>query len=461
MNVPTDTIVAPATASGGAIAVIRLSGPEAIACCDRIFRGRKPLAEAAGHTLHYGEVIDGDRMIDDVVAAIYRAPHSYTAKMPSSYRVTVRTTSSPKSSHSCFGSGARMAQPGEFTIRAFLAGRMDLAQAEAVADLIASDSRASHAMASTQMRGGYSAALGALRNELLQLASLLELELDFSEEDVQFADRARLREMMHRIESEITRLTDSFRLGNAIKKGVAVAIVGEPNVGKSTLLNRLLGEERALVSDIAGTTRDTIEETLNIDGVLFRFIDTAGLHDTADRLEQMGIDRTQEMIRRAQIVLQVVDATCPIPPAIQITSEQTRLLIVNKCDSPDARITESKVSSGCGVEYGVSSANPDTLFISAKTGEGIERLLARLRATFDTGSIYDGDPVISNSRHLDALRQALDALHRALTALDDDRPADLLSEDIRQVIHHLGTITGEITNDDILIQIFSKFCIGK
>lgn len=354
-----------------------------------------------------------------------------------------------------------MAQPGEFTIRAFLAGRMDLAQAEAVADLIASDSRASHAMASTQMRGGYSAALGALRDELLQLASLLELELDFSEEDVQFADRARLREMMHRIESEITRLTDSFRLGNTIKKGVVVAIVGEPNVGKSTLLNRLLGEERALVSDIAGTTRDTIEETLNIDGVLFRFIDTAGLHDTADRLEQMGIDRTQEMIRRAQIVLQVVDATCPIPPAIQITSEQTRLLIVNKCDSPDARITESKVSSGCGIEYRVSSANPDTLFISAKTGEGIERLLARLRATFDTGSIYDGDPVISNSRHLEALRQALDALHRALTALDDDRSADLLSEDIRQVIHHLGTITGEITNDDILSQIFSKFCIGK
>ena len=396
MNTSTDTIVAPATASGGAIAVIRLSGPEAIACCDRIFRGRKPLAEAAGHTLHYGEVIDGDRTIDDVVAAIYRAPHSYTGEDAVEL--------------SCHGSPY------------------------IVSEIIAL---------------------------LLRSGARMELELDFSEEDVQFADRARLREMMHRIESEITRLTDSFRLGNTIKKGVAVAIVGEPNVGKSTLLNRLLGEERALVSDIAGTTRDTIEETLNIDGVLFRFIDTAGLHDTADRLEQMGIDRTQEMIRRAQIVLQVVDATCPIPPAIQITSEQTRLLIVNKCDSPDARITESKVSSGCGIEYRVSSANPDTLFISAKTGEGIERLLARLRATFDTGSIYDGDPVISNSRHLEALRQALDALHRALTALDDDRSADLLSEDIRQVIHHLGTITGEITNDDILSQIFSKFCIGK
>ena len=262
MNTSTDTIVAPATASGGAIAVIRLSGPEAIACCDRIFRGRKPLAEAAGHTLHYGEVIDGDRTIDDVVAAIYRAPHSYTGEDA----VELSCHGSPYIVSEIIAlllrSGARMAQPGEFTIRAFLAGRMDLAQAEAVADLIASDSRASHAMASTQMRGGYSAALGALRDELLQLASLLELELDFSEEDVQFADRARLREMMHRIESEITRLTDSFRLGNTIKKGVAVAIVGEPNVGKSTLLNRLLGEERALGSDIAGTPRVTIEETM-------------------------------------------------------------------------------------------------------------------------------------------------------------------------------------------------------
>ena len=240
-----------------------------------------------------------------------------------------------------------------------------------------------------------------------------------------------------------------------------VVFAGRSNVGKSSLTNRILGQQRVIVSNVAGTTRDAIDSYFENEFGKYRFIDTAGLHDTADRLEQMGIDRTQEMIRRAQIVLQVVDATCPIPPAIQITSEQTRLLIVNKCDSPDARITESKVSSGCGIEYRVSSANPDTLFISAKTGEGIERLLARLRATFDTGSIYDGDPVISNSRHLEALRQALDALHRALTALDDDRSADLLSEDIRQVIHHLGTITGEITNDDILSQIFSKFCIGK
>lgn len=448
MSVTADTIVAPASAAGGAIAVIRLSGPEAIACCDRVFRGHRPLSEAAGGTFHYGRIAEGERTIDDVVAALYRAPHSYTGE--DSVEISCHGSRYIVSELlSLFvRSGARMARPGEFTTRAFLAGKLDLSQAEAVADLIAADSRAAHAMASTQMRGGYSTALDALREELLHLGSLLELELDFSEEEVEFADRSRLREMMERIGAEIERLTGSFSLGNAIKEGVAVAIVGEPNAGKSTLLNRLLGEERALVSEVAGTTRDTIEERLNIDGVLFRFIDTAGLHTTEDRLEQLGIDRTHRAIARARIVLQLLDATRPMPALLPVGKGQTRLLAVNKSDASHKLL-------------GPEQTPPDTLFLSAQTGEGIEELLARLRATLDTDRLFDGDPVVSNSRHLEALGAAHEALHRARTALDDGLPADLLAEEIRLVAHHLGTITGRITNDDILTRIFSKFCIGK
>lgn len=443
-----DTIVAPATASGGAVAVIRLSGPDAIACCDRIFRGRRPLSEAAAGTLHYGRIADGERTLDDVVAALYRAPRSYTGE--DSVEISCHGSRYIVSEILALllRSGARMARPGEFTTRAFLAGKLDLSQAEAVADLIAADSRAAHAMASTQMRGGYSSALDTLREELLRLGSLLELELDFSEEEVEFADRRSLRGMMERIGREIERLTRSFSLGNAIKEGVAVAIVGEPNVGKSTLLNRLLGEERALVSEVAGTTRDTIEERLNIDGVLFRFIDTAGLHTTDDRLERLGIDRTHRAIARARIVLQLLDATRPLPELLPVGKEQTRLLVVNKSDSPHKLIVPEQ-------------APPGTLFLSARTGEGVGELLARLRATLDTDRLFDGDPVVSNSRHLEALGEAHDALHRALAALDDNLPADLLAEEVRLVAHHLGTITGRITSDDILTRIFSKFCIGK
>ncbi|MDE7070291.1 MAG: tRNA uridine-5-carboxymethylaminomethyl(34) synthesis GTPase MnmE [Alistipes sp.] len=448
MSAANDTIVAPASATGGAIAVIRLSGHGAIACCDRVFCGRAPLCEAAAGTLHYGRIAEGGRTLDDVVAAVYRAPRSYTGE--DSVEISCHGSRYIVSEIIALllRSGARMARPGEFTTRAFLAGKLDLSQAEAVADLIAADSRAAHAMASTQMRGGYSSALDALREELLQLGSLLELELDFSEEEVEFADRGRLRGMMERIGSEIGRLTRSFSLGNAIKEGVAVAIVGEPNVGKSTLLNRLLGEERALVSEVAGTTRDTIEERLNIDGVLFRFIDTAGLHATDDRLEQLGIDRTHQAIGRARIVLQLVDATRPLPAPLPLGKEQTGLLVVNKSDAPHKLITPQQTP-------------PDTLFLSARTGEGIEELQARLRTAIDTDSLFDGDPIVSNSRHLEALAEAAEALERALTALDETLPADLLAEEIRLVAHHLGTITGRITNDDILARIFSKFCIGK
>lgn len=332
-----DTIVAPATAPGGSIAVVRVSGTEALACCDRIFRGREPLAAAAGYTVHYGTVAEGDRTIDDVLATVFRAPHSYTGEDSVEISCHGSRYIVAEILRLLLAAGARMAAPGEFTIRAYLAGKIDLSQAEAVADLIASSSRADHALATNQMRGGYSEELEGLRDKLLQLTSLLELELDFSEEDVEFADRTALRETMERIGGEIDRLRNSFALGNAIKEGVAVAIVGAPNVGKSTLLNRLLNEDRAMVSEIAGTTRDVIEEQANIGGVRFRFLDTAGIRATGDRLERMGIERTMESIRRAQVVIRLLDARDlegGIPAAeFTLRQEQRLLTVINKLDA--------------------------------------------------------------------------------------------------------------------------------
>ncbi len=444
-----DTIVAPATATGGAIAVIRISGADTFAVCDRIFRGKAALAETAGYTVRYGRIVDGARTIDDVLATVFRAPHSYTGEDAveiachgSSYIVgeTLRLL---------IAAGARMADPGEFTVRAFLAGKMDLAQAEAVADLIASSTEASHALASNQMRGGYSSALGELRGELLHLASLLELELDFSEEEVEFADRDRLRETMRRIAGRIDRLRESFRLGNALKEGVAVAIAGAPNVGKSTLLNRLLNDDRALVSDIAGTTRDVIEESCVIEGVRFRFLDTAGIRATDDRLERMGIERTLTSIARARIVIRMVDAASldgsPLAaPDFEIRGDQTLLTVVNKLDAaPTAPLP------------------PDTIGISAKLGEGISALREALCRAVDASPLRRGDTIVSSSRHYEALTAAAEALENALYGLSEGLPTDLLSEEIRLVTHHLGTITGQITTDQILGNIFSKFCIGK
>ena len=343
------------------------------------------------------------------------------------------------------------ARDGEFTIRAYLAGKLDLSQAEAVADIIASSSRASHALAANQMRGGYSEAFDTLREKLLHLTSLLELELDFSEEEVEFADRTQLRDTMRQIKERIDALRSSFSLGNAIKEGVAVAIVGAPNVGKSTLLNRLLNEERAMVSDIAGTTRDVIEERANIDGVVFRFLDTAGIRSTNDTLEQMGIARTMSSIERARIVIHMVDAstlTGPVPaPDFPLRPGQKLLTVVNKTDKAPAawRLPEGVVG------------------ISAKHGEGIDALCDALRESVDTEALYHGDPVVSNSRHYEALSAAREALGQALDGLAHGLPTDLLSEEIRQVITHLGAITGRgaIAPDEILQNIFSKFCIGK
>ena len=440
------TIIAPATAAGGAVMVVRLSGNRAIDIADGLFHGKKPLRDCEGYTLHYGRIVDdSERTIDDVVVALFRAPHSYTGD--DTVEITLHGSEYITSEllRLAINRGAKMAMPGEFTRRAFLAGKMDLSRAEAVADIIASDSMWSHNVASTQMRGGYSERLTSLRDELLRLCSLLELELDFSEEDVEFADRTTLRTTLDAIGSQIEQLTSSFALGKTLKNGVNVAIVGKPNVGKSTLLNALVEEDRAMVSDIAGTTRDTIEATTTINGVRYRFVDTAGIHTTADKLEQMGIDRTHRAIANASIVIHITTADNPTFDAVEDSDTQHHIRVVNKIDTMPAPATLS----------------PDTLCISAKSGIGIEALRERLAATIDTSKLGTGSVVVSNMRHYAALREAYAALTSARTAMDNGLPSDLLSEDIRRVVHYLGEITGEITSDDILQSIFSHFCIGK
>lgn len=439
------TIVAPATAAGGAIMVVRLSGVHAIDIADAMFRGRTPLRDAEGYTIHYGRIVDeSNQVIDDVVVALFRAPHSYTGD--DTVEITLHGSEYITSEvlRLAINHGAVMAMPGEFTRRAFLAGKMDLSRAEAVADIIASDSKWSHAVASTQIRGGYSERLATLRNELLRMCSLLELELDFSEEDVEFADRTTLRTTLDNIALQIESLTSSFALGNALKHGVNVAIIGKPNVGKSTLLNALVEEDRAMVSEIAGTTRDTIEATTTIDGVRYRFVDTAGIHATDDRLEQMGIDRTHRAIANAAVILHLTTADCPEFEEVNYSPAQYYIRVVNKIDTAT-----------------VAHNDPEVVYISAKSGFGIDTLRNRLSATVDTSCLGRGSVVVSNMRHYAALREAYNALMAARTAMDMGLPSDLLSEDIRQVLTHLGEITGEITSDDILHSIFSKFCIGK
>lgn len=445
-----DIIAAPATAIGGAIAVIRISGEGAVECCDKIFRGRTALSAAKPYTAHYGEIVDGERVLDDVVATVFRAPHSYTGEDGVEISVHGSRYIVSEVLALLVRHGARMAEPGEFSVRAFLAGKMDLSQAEAVADMIASSSRASHSLAATQMRGGYSASLAELRSRLLNVVSLLELELDFAEEEVEFANREQLAAMIDDAAAKIGQLCDSFRLGNAIKEGVATVIVGEPNVGKSTLLNRLVGEERAMTSDIAGTTRDTIEAMCNIEGVVFRFIDTAGLRNTEDRLEKMGIDRTHRALAQAQIVIQMVDAGADTETEdIALHEGQSLIRVVNKIDT----LTNKRGKS--------AAEDAQTIYMSAKSGEGVEQLRTRLRASIDTEGIYAGETVISNGRHYEALQRASHALAQARHALTTGLSGELLSEELREVLHHLGEITGEVTSQEILNNIFSKFCIGK
>ena len=442
----TTTIVAPATAVGGAVMVIRLSGSNAIAIADKMFRGRTKLADAAGYSLHYGKIIrTTGEIVDDVVVALFRAPHSYTGD--DTVEITLHGSEyiTAEVLRLAIEHGATMATPGEFTRRAFLAGKMDLSRAEAVADIIASDSRWSHHVASTQMHGGYSERLMGLRSELLRLCSLLELELDFSEEDVEFADRTELYTALNSIEKEIDSLCSSFALGNTLKNGVNVAIVGEPNVGKSTLLNALIEDDRAMVSDIAGTTRDTIEATTIIDGIRYRFVDTAGIHTTDDKLEQMGIDRSYRAIANANIILHLATVKHPDFTEIEINERQHYIRIINKIDTSTS----------------TNALDTTLLYISAKNGIGIEALRQRIREITDTTQLGAGNIVVSNMRHYAALRNAHEALDDARRAMHNSLPTDLISEDLRRVIHHLGEITGDITSDDILENIFSKFCIGK
>ena len=448
----TDTIVAPATAVGGALCVIRLSGGDAITLCDSIFKGRKPLAEARTATLHYGNIVDKEEIVDDVVVSLFRAPHSYTGEDTVEISAHGSRYVINKIISLLTARGARLAEAGEFTRRAFLAGKLDLSQAEAVADIIASSSHSAHAIASTQMRGAYSNELQALREQLLHITSLLELELDFSEEDVKFADRKELRQLLNKILAKVTSLAESFSLGNALKEGIMVAIAGRPNVGKSTLLNRLAGEDRAMVSDIAGTTRDTIEATTNIDGVIYRFIDTAGLHSTDDRLEQMGIERTEQALRKARIILWMQDYndTEAALEGYTPTKDQTLLRVINKIDLRGEKSLGTEENSGV-----------PTYYISAKSGEGVEQLIDAFKQTTNASAAYQGEVIVSSQRHYEALMQSRTALESALSALDNGISSDLLSEDIRQVMHHLGTITGEITTTEILQSIFSRFCIGK
>lgn len=435
-------IVAPATALGGAIATIRLSGEGAIACCDAVFRGRKSLADAATHTLHYGTIVDDNQVVDDVVVSIFRAPHSYTGEESVEISIHGSRYIATKVIELLCRHGARMAEPGEFSARAFAAGRIDLSQAEAVADVIAAHSQAALSLASTQMRGGYSESINSLREQLIELTSLLELELDFGEEDVEFADRTRLKDMLEKSNSVVRSLASSFHTGNAIRNGVSVAIVGAPNVGKSTLLNALVGDDRAMVSNIAGTTRDTVEESIDIDGILFRFIDTAGLRTTDDQLEQMGIERTRKAVEKAQIIINMTEPNTPFEE-IQTTNTQTVISVVNKSDT----IT--------------TLPNDTLLYISARNGDGVERLRNRLRDSIDTTALYRGDTVVSNLRHYEALTVASEALDEALAALATGISTELLSEHIRTALTALGEITGHITSDTILQSIFSSFCIGK
>ena len=424
-----DTICAPATAMGGALGIIRVSGPDALTVVSKI--SSYECSDASANTVHYAHIISGTEVIDESMISIFRSPHSYTGEDSAEISCHGSRYIIDKVLELLVHNGCRMARPGEFTQRAYLNGKMDLSQAEAVADLIASTNQATHHLAMSQLRGGISTELSVLREQLLRLTSLLELELDFSDhEDLEFADRTELLQIAQRIDSHINRLAASFEAGNALKNGIPVAIIGAPNVGKSTLLNALLGEERAIVSDIQGTTRDAIEDTINLQGITFRFIDTAGIRHTSDAIEQQGIQRSMAAVQRARIILMMTEPGVPYP-AVEVRDNQTLIQIENKTES-----------------------------FQAKYGIGLDALKKQLVASVP--SFSEGDVIVTNGRHYDALCRAQVSIRQVLAGLNDGLSGDLLSESLRETLDILAEITGgQITPQETLNNIFSHFCVGK
>lgn len=460
--IPQDTIVALATPSGsGAIAIIRISGPDAITIASQVFASvsGKDITKQKTHTLHLGHIVDDNKIYDQVLLSLFKGTNSYTGENTVEISCHGSTYIQQQIIQLLLRKGCRMANAGEFTLRAFLNAKLDLSQAEAVADLIASDNEASHQIAMQQMRGGFSNEIARLREELLNFASLIELELDFAEEDVEFADRSQFTELLQRIVFVLKRLIDSFAVGNVIKNGIPVAIVGEPNVGKSTLLNALLNEERAIVSDIAGTTRDTIEDELVINGIGFRFIDTAGIRETQDVVESIGIKKTFEKIEQAQVVIYL----SPLTPnggieSVKIETEKIKnqyplkalLVIANKKDL----YTTEQIAA-------ISREIPEIMFISAKENIGVDELKDKLLSFVNTGALRNNETIVTNTRHYDSLLKALEEIQKVQFGLQSGLPADLMAIDIRQALYYFGEITGQVTNDELLGNIFANFCIGK
>ena len=452
-----ETICALATATGGALGIIRISGPQTLEILSRVFS--KNLTDAKPNTIHYGHIKEENEVVDEVLVSIFRAPHSYTGEDAAEISCHGSSYILKKVLELLVKSGCRMAEPGEYTQRAFLNGKMDLSQAEAVADLIASSNKATHQMAMSQLRGHFSSELAQLREQLLKLTSLLELELDFSDhEDLEFADRSELLELTKLIDKHITRLALSFETGQALKQGIPVAIVGKTNVGKSTLLNALLKDDRAIVSDIHGTTRDTIEDTIDIQGITFRFIDTAGIRQTTDEVEQIGITRTYNAIEKARIVLWLIDAiptTEEIKEMRERCADKSLIIIQNKID-------KFSKESAADLFSNLSPLTSYILSISAKYGLGLDTLEAAIYQAANIPALQDSDVIVSNARHYDALVRAHESLNRVLEGMNQQLSGDLLSEDLRLTLDTLSEITGgQITPNEVLGNIFKNFCVGK